>query len=81
MKTTMVNIINTTIAVHMVTEEDLLGFVSKVMDWRTINSWDDEKVCRQRKRTTILVHPNHCALSLSLCSRTAPSAVRTETRG
>ena len=47
-------------------EESLLGFVSKVMDWRTMNSWDDEKVCRQRKRTTILLHPNHRALSLSL---------------
>ena len=62
-------------------EEDLLGFVSKVMDWRTINSWDDEKVCRQRKRTTILVHPNYCALSLSLSAHARRPAVRTETRG
>ena len=29
-------------------EEDLLGFVSNVMDWRMINIWDDEKACRQR---------------------------------
>ena len=62
-------------------EESLLGFVSKVMDWRTINSWDDEKVCRQRKRTTILVHPNYCALSLSLSAHARRPAVRTETRG
>ena len=58
-------------------EEDLLGFVSKVMDWRTINSWDDEKVCRQRKRAAIRVHPNHRALS----AHARRPAVRTETRG
>ena len=58
-------------------EESLLGFVSKVMDWRTINSWDDEKVCRQRKRTTIHLHPNHRALS----AHARRPAVRTETRG
>ena len=58
-------------------EESLLGFVSKVMDWRTINSWDDEKVCRQRKRAAIRVHPNHRALS----AHARRPAVRTETRG
>lgn len=30
------------------TEESWLGCVSSVLDGKTINSWDDEKVCRQR---------------------------------
>ena len=30
------------------TEESLLGCVSSVLDGKTINSWDAEKVCRQR---------------------------------
>ena len=50
-------------------EESLLGFVSKVMDWRTINSWDDEKVCRQRKTNHDTFAPEP---PCSLCSRTAP---------
>ena len=52
------------------TEEELLGFVSNVMDWRMINVWDDEKACPTEKRTTVL--PN--------ISRVAPAA-HTETSG
>ena len=51
-------------------EEELLGFVSNVMDWRMINVWDDEKACPTEKRTTVL--PN--------ISRVAPAA-DTETSG